>query len=108
MNDIQIIRGVKGGNEAAINYAINKYSKLMWHIAGTVLKNVTSAEDIEECVADVFIYLWKNPHKFDEQRGNLKSWLSSVAKSKGIIAIGTLPFAFVGTDTNYLLLSAAR
>lgn len=84
MNDAQIIRGVKSGNEAAINNAINKYSKLMWHIAGTVLKNVAPAEDIEECVADVFIYLWENPDKFSEQRGNLKSWLSMVAKSKAI------------------------
>ena len=84
MNDTQIIRGVKHGEESAINYAINKYSKLMWRIAGTVLKSVASVEDIEECVADIFIYLWKNPDKFDEQRGNLKSWLSIVAKSKAI------------------------
>lgn len=84
MNDAQIIRDIKNGNESVINYAINRYSKLMWHIAGTVLKNVASAEDIEECVADVFIYLWQNPSKFDEQRGNLKSWLSMVAKSKAI------------------------
>lgn len=84
MNDTRIISGVISGNESAINYAINKYSKLMWHIAGTVLKNVASSEDIEECVADVFIYLWKNANSFDEQRGNLKSWLSMVAKSKAI------------------------
>ena len=84
MNDMQIIRGVKDGSESAINYAINKYSKLMWHIARTVLKNVASVEDVEECVADVFIYLWQNPNKFNEQRGNLKSWFSIVAKSKAI------------------------
>ncbi len=84
MNDTQIIRGVISGSETAINYAISKYSKLMWHIAGTVLKNVASVEDIEECVADVFVYLWKNAKSVDEKRGNLKSWLSMVAKSKAI------------------------
>lgn len=84
MNDIQIIRGVRDGDEAAINYAINKYSKLIWRIAGAVLKNVATVQDMEECAADVFIYLWKNPEKFDERRGNLKSWLSMVAKSKAI------------------------
>lgn len=84
MNDNQIIHGVKNGTVAAIHYAIHKYSKLMWHIAGTVLKNVASAEDIEECVADVFVFLWENPDKFNAQRGNLKSWLSIVAKSKAI------------------------
>ena len=84
MNDTQIIDGVKCGSETAINYAINKYSKLMWHIAATVLKNVASAEDVEECVADVFIYLWQNPDKLDKQRGDLKPWLSMIAKSKAI------------------------
>lgn len=68
MNDAQIIRGVKHSDEVAINYAINKYSKLMWRIVGAVLKNVASIGDVEECVADVFIYLWKNPDKFDAQR----------------------------------------
>lgn len=84
MNDKQIIFGVKNRKEAAINYAINKYSKLMWYVAGTVLNNVASAEDIEECVADVFVYLWENSDKFNEQRGSLKAWLSIVTKSKAI------------------------
>ena len=56
MNDRQIISGVRDSDEKAINFAIEKYSKLIWHISGVVLKNVSSAEDIEECVADVFAY----------------------------------------------------
>jgi RNA polymerase sigma-70 factor (ECF subfamily) len=84
LNDAQIINGIKNGNEAAIRYAINKYSKLMWRIAATVLKNVAITEDVEECVADVFVYLWQNYDKWSEQRGHLKIWLSSVAKSKAI------------------------
>lgn len=83
MNDRQIIHGINNRNEAAINKAINKYSKLMWYIAYTVLKNAATA-DIEECVADVFVYLWQNHDKYSGQRGSLKTWLSLVAKSKAI------------------------
>jgi len=83
LNDRQIIHGIDNRNEAAINKAINKYSKLMWHIAATILKNAAAA-DIEECVADVFVYLWQNHDKYSEQRGSLKTWLSLVAKSKAI------------------------
>lgn len=83
MNDRQIIHGISNRNEAAMNKAIDKYSKLMWHITSTVLKNVATA-DIEECVADVFVYLWQNHDKYSEQRGSLKTWLSLVAKSKAI------------------------
>lgn len=82
MNDAQIVAAIKKGDEASINYAIDQYSKLLWSIAGTILKNVGSAEDIEECVADVFIHLWQKPEKFEEQRGKLKSYLVVVARSR--------------------------
>ena len=84
MTDAQIIHDIKSGNETAINYAMNKYSKLMWSIAATILINAATAEDIEECVADVFVYLWQNHEKYNEQRGGLKSWLCTIVKSKAI------------------------
>lgn len=84
LNDEKIIKAIRDGDETAINYVINKYSKLMWSISGSVLKNAASIQDIEECVADVFVYLWENPGAYDTQRGKLKSWLSIVARSKAI------------------------
>ena len=66
------------------NIGIDKYSKLLWSIIGKVLNNIGSVQDIEECVADTFIYLWENPHKFDPSRGKLKSWLSIIARTKAI------------------------
>lgn len=82
MNDTQIITAIKKCDESAIDYTINKYSRLMWSIAGTILKNVGTAEDVEECVADVFVYLWQNPQKYDVQRGKLKSYLAIIARSR--------------------------
>ena len=82
MNDVQIMAAIRKGDEATIHYTIDKYSKLLWCIASTILKNVGSAEDIEECVADVFIYLWQNPDKFEARRGKLKSYLAIMARSR--------------------------
>lgn len=79
-----MLKGIQNGDENAIQSAIGRYSRLMWHIAAVVLKNAASPEDVEECVADVFVYLWQNAEKYDETRGSLKSWLSLVAKSKAI------------------------
>lgn len=67
MNDEKIIKAIKNCDEATIDYVITKYSKLMWSIASAILKNVASAQDVEECVADVFVYLWQNPEKYDAQ-----------------------------------------
>ena len=82
MNDRQIISGIKERDEHYIEYAINKYSRLIWKITSAILTKIGPVEDIEECVADVFIFLWENPEKFEPERGNLKSWLAIVARSK--------------------------
>lgn len=84
MNDEAVISGIKRRDESVINDVIIKYSKLLWPIAAAVLKNVGSEQDVEECIADVFIDLWEHPDKYDSQRGTLKSWLCMVARCRAI------------------------
>ena len=80
---MDIIERIKDGDERALEKVIDKYSKLLWKIAGEVLSGYASCE-IEECVADVFIYLWEHPEKYDPERGKLSTFLGTVAKSKAI------------------------
>ena len=57
---------------------------LLWPIAAAVLKNVGSDQDVEECVADAFIYLWEHPGNFDPTRGKLKTLLCVLTRSRAI------------------------
>ena len=84
MNDERMITAIKNRSEAAINEVITKYSKLLWSVAGAVLNNIGSTQDVEECVADAFIYLWEHPEKYNPQRGKLKTWLSIVARTQAV------------------------
>ena len=84
MNDERMITAIKNRSEAAINEVITKYSKLLWSVAGAVLNNIGSTQDVEECVADAFIYLWEHPEKYNSQRGKLKTWLSIVARTQAV------------------------
>lgn len=84
MSDEKIICAIKRGNEIAISNVITKYSRLIWSITNSILHNVASIQDVEECVADVFVHLWRNQEKYDIQRGTLKVWLSVVARSQAI------------------------
>lgn len=84
LKDEQTTEAVRRRDEAAIGEVIKTYSKLLWKIASAVLDQVGSVQDVEECVADTFVYFWENPNKYDPQRGKLKTWLSIIARSKAI------------------------
>ena len=84
MQEKNIIDANKAGDEQAMQKIICRYSRLLWSIVGAVLSQVGTTEDMEECVADVFIDLWEHPQKYDENRGSLKAWLSVIARNKAI------------------------
>jgi RNA polymerase sigma-70 factor, ECF subfamily len=84
LQEKNIIDAIKAGDEQAMQKIICRYSRLLWSIVGAVLSQVGTTEDMEECVADVFIDLWEHPQKYDESRGSLKAWLSVIARNKAI------------------------
>ena len=84
MRDEKIKEAISLGRGEVMNRVIDQYSRLLWPIAAAVLKNVGNEQDVEECVADAFIYLWQYPEKFDPARGSLKSYLCLVVRSRAI------------------------
>ncbi len=84
MKDQKIIQAIKDRDEKTIAMVMQKYSKLLWSVASAVLINSSSEQEVEECVADVFIHLWMNPEKYDPDKGKLSSWLAMVTRSKAI------------------------
>ena len=84
LNDEKTISAIRSRDEAAIHEVIRKYSKLLWSVSGSVLNNIGTAQDIEECVADTFIYLWEHAEKYNPERGKLKTWLSIIARTQAI------------------------
>ena len=84
MQDAQIIEKIKNKDEAVMANIIDKYARLLWTIANAVLEKVGTVQDVEECVADVFIYLWQHAEAYQAEKGKLKVWLSIIARSRAI------------------------
>lgn len=84
MQDEKILLGIQNREEDVMAKVIDRYSRLLWPIAAAVLEHVGDSRDVEECVADAFIYLWANPQKFDPRRGSLKTLLCIVTRSRAI------------------------
>lgn len=104
LNDLKIIAAIKDKDETAINELIDKYSKLLWKIAAKTISSIGTVEDIEECVADAFIYLWEKPQKFDYSKGTLKTYLSVITKTKAIDRCRKiLKNSFISLDDSFLV-----
>ncbi len=84
LNDKKIISAIANRDEQMLAFVVQKYSRLLWKIAAPILINAASVQDVEECVADVFIYLWQYPEKYDPDKAKLSSWLSVIARSRAV------------------------
>lgn len=78
--DNEIILFLKQGAPTALETAIKTYGGYVAAVVRHTLGNTCSTQDVEELVSDVFVRLWKNTAKLDEN-SSLKAWLAVVARN---------------------------
>ena len=84
MSDNELIQKILNQEQDAFVHMIDTYSKLLWVIVGGILGKVGTTQDIEECISDVYVQVWKNPESFNQQKGSLKTFLAIIARSKAL------------------------
>jgi RNA polymerase sigma-70 factor, ECF subfamily len=67
-----------------IERLMDLYMGSVYGVAKSILMNIGSEQDMEECVQDVFIEAWNNIDRFDESRGSMKTWLLILCKYKAL------------------------
>lgn len=80
----RLIAQIRRGEAAALEEAVTRYSRLVWTVVAGVLGPSLPREEAEECVADVFIELWRRADRFDAARGTLKAYLCVLARSRAL------------------------
>ncbi|MDO5558061.1 MAG: sigma-70 family RNA polymerase sigma factor [Oscillospiraceae bacterium] len=84
MNDIQWIGLLKTNPESAYSEAIEIYGDYVYAIVLNKLKNNSSREDIEDCVSDIFVELFRSADRFDASAGSLKTFIATIAKRRAV------------------------
>jgi RNA polymerase sigma-70 factor, ECF subfamily len=68
-------------NPATFSAVYDQHARGVHAAAYRVLGNSAQAQDV---VQDVFLRVWRNPHKFDAKRGELGSYLRLMARSRAL------------------------
>lgn len=84
VNEENFIMHLKENNKDALQYIMNKFTPLIFAICKNVIGEYGTLEDIEECVSDIFVFLWENNHKYSEEKGSFKTWIGVISKYKSI------------------------
>jgi RNA polymerase sigma-70 factor, ECF subfamily len=78
--DKKLIQQYLTGDSKSLDFLIEKYLK---QIYGFIYKNVGSTSDAEDITQEVFVKVWKNIRKFDQNK-SFKPWIFQIAKNSSI------------------------
>lgn len=92
IEDKKLIQQYLKGDEKSLEVLVKKYLKPIYSFS---YKNVGNQEDAQDITQEVFVKVWKNIKKFDQNK-NFKPWIFQIAKNTSIDFLRkkkTVPFS---------------
>ena len=68
-------------DEKAFTYIYDMYSKSLFAVINTLVKNQEEAEDV---LQEVFVKIWKNIDSYNEGKGRFYTWILNIARNTSI------------------------
>lgn len=84
MTDQEMLELMQNNPVEGFEMIIGKYTGLLYSIAYSKLSTVSTRQDIEECVSDVFAMFYRQRAEVDLSRGSIKAYLMILAKRTAI------------------------
>lgn len=82
--DERILKMMKKDSSAGMEMLIDTYSGLVTYIVRSKASGNCTEEDIEECVADVYVEFYKQLDDIDLEKGSIKAYLAVIARRRAI------------------------
>ena len=80
MDDSELIGQILNGNMNAFTFLVNRYQKLVIHIAGRLIQR---QDELEDVCQDVFLKVYQNLGKYRNEC-KLSTWIATIAYNTGI------------------------
>lgn len=79
--DVELISRIAAGDERALGELYDRLGTLAFSLAMALLRD---AGDAEEAVGDAFAQIWRTARDFNESRGSLNAWVTTVVRSRAL------------------------
>ncbi|MFN2399290.1 MAG: sigma-70 family RNA polymerase sigma factor [Gemmatimonadaceae bacterium] len=79
--DRDLLRRMVSGDEGALGELYDRWSTLVHSL---VIRIVKDAEEAEETVEATFWQAWRQAARYDESRGAVSTWLTTIARSRAL------------------------
>jgi RNA polymerase sigma-70 factor (ECF subfamily) len=81
LEDIRVVRRMAAGESSALGIFYDRWSREVYATAISILR---VAQDAEEVVEDTFWQAWTQASRFDASRGQVRSWVLSIARTRAL------------------------
>ena len=81
MDDRQLMASIAGGDEAALQALLRRFTPLFLYILRPILPD---ERDREECLADISLRIWQGAGSFDGAKGSLNGWLTALTRNAAL------------------------
>ena len=82
MDDRQLMSRIAGGDEAALQSLLRRFTPMLRYILRPLLPD---ERDREECLADISLRIWQGAGSFDGAKGSLNGWLTALTRNAEIL-----------------------
>ena len=77
----EIIELIKSENNEGMQLLISNYSGLIYYIVSNIVKG---QEDIEECMNDIYMKIWKSIDSYSSMKAKFTTWITAISRNSAI------------------------
>jgi RNA polymerase sigma-70 factor (ECF subfamily) len=84
VSDARLVTSIARYSDVALAEVYRRHGRAVYGLARRVLQDAAEAEDVTQ---EVFLRLWREPDRFDPERGSLRSFLLAQAHGRAVDAV---------------------